>query len=97
MYGGVGEVRRGEGDCVGEELEEQVTDGGESECCVMEECECCSPLVRELVLDGELWTVLVWMESDFKDNEEVEESGEGVEDAERGRIFWMGGDSTTSS
>lgn len=84
MYGGVGEVRRGEGECVGEDMEdEQVTDGGESVCCVREEgCGCCSPLVSGVALDGELWTVLVWKESDFKEDEEDVKTEEGVEDAE---------------
>lgn len=81
-YGGVGEVRRGEGECVGEELdEEHVIDGGESVCCVIEEG-CCSPLVSEGALDGELWAGFVWMESDFKEDEEEDETEEGVDDAE---------------
>ena len=85
VYGGVGEVRRGEGECVGEELELEgkVTDGGESVCCVIdEECGWCSPLVRALVLHGTLWIGLVWMESDFKEDEEEGETEERAEDAE---------------
>ncbi len=83
-YGGVGEVRRGEGECVGEGMErEQVTDGGESVCCVIEEgCGCCSPLVSGVALDGELWAVLVWMESDFKEDEEDDKTEERVGDPE---------------
>lgn len=93
MYGGVGEVRRGE--CVGEDLDgEHVTDGGESVFCVIEEG--CSPFVSGVVLDGELWTGLAWMESDFKEDEEGDKT-EGVEDADEGTVFWMGGDCTTSS
>lgn len=96
MYGGVGEVRRGEGECVGEDLDgEHVTDGGESVCCVIEDgCRCCSPLGSGVTLDRELWTGLVWMESDFKEEDKTEE---GVEDAERGTVFGRGGDCTTSS
>lgn len=84
VYGGVGEVRRGEGECVGEDLDgEHVTDGGESVWCVTEEgCGCCSPLVSGGALDGELWTGLAWMESDFKEDEEEDKIEEGVEDAE---------------
>lgn len=78
VYGGVGEVRRGEGECVGEVLDgERVTDGGESVFCVIEEgCRCCSPLVSGVALDGELWTGLVLIES------EEDKTEEGVEDAE---------------
>lgn len=99
VYGGVGEVRRGDGVRVGEELDgEHVTDGGESVCCVIEDgCGCCSPLVSGAALDGELWTGLVWMESDFKEDEEDDETEEGVKDAEWGTVFGMGGDCTTSS
>lgn len=76
---GVGELRRGEGERVGEELDEElVMGGGESVCCVTVGCGCCSPLVSGEALDGELWTGLVWMESDFKEDE-VEDK---VEDAE---------------
>lgn len=77
MYSGVGEVRRGEGECVGEEPDgEHGTDGGESVCCVTEErCGCCSPFVSGVALDGELWTGFVWMESDFKEDEEEDETG----------------------
>lgn len=76
-YGGVGDVRRGEEECVGEDPDgEHVTDGGESVCCVIEEG-CGSPLVSGVALDGELWIGFVWMESDFKEDEE-----EGVDDAE---------------
>lgn len=97
MYGGVGDVRRGEGECVGEELGgEHVIDGGERVCCVIEEgCGCCSPLVSGVALgSAELWTGLVWMESDFKD-EEDDETEEGEEDEET--VFGSGGDCTTSS
>ncbi len=62
---------------------EQVTDGRESVCCVIEEgCECCSPLVSGVSLDGELWAVLVWMESDFKEDDEEESTEEGAEDTD---------------
>lgn len=81
VYGGVGDVRRGDGECVGEELD--VTDGGESVWCVIEEgCGCWSPLVSGVTLDGELWTDCVWMESDFKEGEEEDETEGGVDDAE---------------
>lgn len=52
-------------------------------CCVIEEeWGCCNPLVSAVALDGELWTGLVWMESDFKEAEEEDETEEGVKDAE---------------
>lgn len=87
----MGEVRRGEGECVGEDLDvEHVTDGGERVCCVTEDgWRCCIPLGSGVTLDGELWTELVRMESDLLE--------EGVEDAEGGTVFGRGGDCTTSS
>lgn len=97
MYGRVGDVRSGEGECVGEDLDgEYVTDGGESVCFVIDGgCGCCSPLISGVALDGEFWTELVWMDSDFK--EEEDEAENGVEDAEGGPVFRRGGDCTTSS
>lgn len=59
VYGGVGDIRRGDGECVGEELdEEHEMVGGERVCCVTEEG-CCSPLVSGADLDWiEFWTGL---------------------------------------
>lgn len=81
-YGGVGEAWRGDGECVGEDLDgEHVIDGGESVCCMMVEgCRCCSPLGSGVTLDGELWTGLVMVGSGFKDEEG--DKIEGVEDGE---------------
>ena len=58
-----------------------MTDGGESVCCVIEGCGCCSPLVRGVALEEEFRTGFVWLESDFKEDEE-DETEEGAEDAE---------------
>lgn len=82
MYGGVGEVRKGDRECVGEVLDgEQLTEGGESVYCVIEKgCDCCNPLVRGVILDVKLWIGSEWIDSDLKDEEE--ETVLGEEDAE---------------
>lgn len=71
MYGGVGEALRGDGECVGEDLEGQhVADGGESVCCVIvEACRCCSPLESRESLDGVVWMGLAMLESCFEDED----------------------------
>lgn len=82
MYSGVGEVRQRDGECVGEKPHgEHVADGGDSVCCVTEE-RCCSPFVCAVARDGELCTGLVWMESDFKEDKEEDETEERVDDTE---------------
>lgn len=96
MYGGVGEVQKGDVDCVGEDLGDGTT-GGERVCCAREEGgECCSPLVSGVVLAGELWGGLLWMESDLE-NEKDGRLEERPQDDDVGTVFGRGGDSTTSS